>query len=277
MVKYTVCAGDCRDILKTMPNESVNAIITSPPYYNLRDYNNSNQIGVEKTVSEYVKSITDVFHEAKRVLRNDGTLWLNIGDSYGKRKQLIGVPWRVAFSLQADGWILRQDIIWHKKNPMPESVKDRCTRSHEYLFMFSKSQKYYFDNNGIKEDCTLKARQREKRNGESSEDMKRSGRCTCCGSDGIKRNKRDVWSVATASYHGCHAAVFPPDLIAPCVIAGCPPGGVILDMFGGSGTTAGVAIALNRSAILCELNNDYISLIPERVDSILNKFGDNNG
>lgn len=276
MSKFDVIIGDCRRTVRGIAANSVDTIITSPPYFNLRDYGNDLQIGKEKQLDDYIASLVSVFNRAKRALKPDGTLWINIGDSYGKRKQLLGVPWKLAFALQDAGWILRQDIIWSKPNPMPESVKDRCTRAHEYLFLFSKSEKYYFDHDAIKEPAVSAPRKREKKNGESAVDTKLRGHNGCCGVTSEFRNKRDVWDVSTKSYPGAHFATFPPDLIIPCVLAGSRESGVVLDVFGGSGTTAGVANALGRDAIICELNEDYAALIPDRVESIIAKYGSRN-
>jgi site-specific DNA-methyltransferase (adenine-specific) len=267
---------------------------------------------LEETPEAFVQKMVEVFREVKRVLRDDGTLWLNLGDSYvgatsqndggsqghnsciakktmsgipsggrGDRnrklyksglamKQLIGIPWRVAFALQADGWWLRQDIIWHKPNPMPESVGDRCTKAHEYIFLLSKSSKYYYDiepirepikpTSGVINGVSLMGEHRLKEGGRKTEKREY---------DEIKgANKRSVWSVNTKSYAGAHFATYPPELIRPCILAGCPKGGVVLDPFGGSGTTAAVANEENRNAILCELNPDYIPLINERINAV---------
>lgn len=269
---YSLHVGDCLESMRGMPAESAHCCVTSPPYFGLRDYGVAGQLGLEQTPAEFVAALVGVFREVKRVLRDDGVLWLNLGDSYstdakwggstsGKAakglhgiggggrnkvktgipdKNLLGIPWRVAIALQDDGWYLRQDIIWNKPNPMPESVKDRCTKAHEYIFMLTKSPKYYFDHESIKED----------------------------GVDGIPRAKRSVWSVPTKPFKGAHFATFPPELIEPCVLAACPVGGVVLDPFGGSGTTAGVALATGRRSIVCELNPEYAALIPARVASI---------
>tara|TARA_Y100001973_G_C5140784_1_gene302817 strand:+ start:66 stop:1052 length:987 start_codon:yes stop_codon:yes gene_type:complete len=195
--------GDIFDRIKDLADRSVNTVITSPPYFNLRNYNDEEkQLGLEDTPEEFVHNLVKVFREVKRVLRDDGTVWLNLGDSYLPNKQLGCIPFRVALALQADGWVLRQDIIWHKPNPMPESVTDRCTKSHEYIFLFSKSQKYYFDNEAIKEDVA-----------NSTEEYRSSG---------AKRNKRTVWTITTKPFKAAHFATFPMDLIEPCVLAGCP-------------------------------------------------------
>lgn len=265
--------GDCLEKLKELPDCSVHCCVTSPPYFGLRDYGVDGQIGLEETPALYVERLVTVFREVRRVLRDDGTLWLNLGDSYAggggfspnspsnlngskqtthagsikgtigvptglKPKDLIGIPWRVAFALQADGWYLRQDIIWHKPNPMPESVKDRCTKAHEYVFLLSKSQKYYFDS-------------------EAMQELSANGSET--------RNRRSVWTVATKPYKGAHFATYPPELIRPCIQAGCPPQGTALDPFGGSGTTAQVALEEGRNAIICELNPEYLALAQQRI------------
>ena len=262
-------------MMQTLPDKFVNCCVTSPPYFGLRDYGHEGQLGLEETPYAFVKKMVEVFREVKRVLKDDGTLWLNIGDSYAgsgkgpagnlgktnnerdmthtkssakiplgcKSKDLIGIPWMLAFALRADGWYLRQDIIWHKPNPMPESVRDRCTKAHEYIFLLSKSQHYYFDNNAIKEPVS------DVGNIET-------------------RNRRSVWTVTTQPYKGAHFATYPPNLIRPCIMAGCPVDGTVLDPFGGSGTTAAVANEEGRNAILCELNPDYIPLIQERINKI---------
>ena len=301
--------GDCLESLRAMPAESVQTCVTSPPYFGLRDYGVDGQIGLEATPDAFVARLVDVFREVRRVLRDDGTLWLNLGDSYNagrdgghaggakqasltrhngiarsganvvslKPKDLIGIPWRVAFALQADGWYLRQDIIWHKPNPMPESVTDRCTKAHEYVFLLSKSARYYFDSEAIKEPV-----QSSKGNGKSfrgggsytggnsfanSAAKDRATHGNAPNETGL-RNRRSVWTVSTAPFKGAHFATFPPDLIEPCVLAGSPVGGVVLDPFGGSGTTAGVAIKHGRRAVLCELNPEYAAMIPARIASI---------
>jgi site-specific DNA-methyltransferase (adenine-specific) len=269
-----IIIGDCNKVLATLPDRSINCCVTSPPYFGLRDYGVEGQAGLEQSPELYVANLVSVFRAVRRVLRDDGTLWLNMGDSYYnyrpgkgqrlikqscansgqdlpqicarrgnklaglKEKDLIGIPWRVAFALQADGWYLREDIIWHKPNPMPESVRDRCTKSHEYLFLLTKSERYYFDSDAIKEPAT------------NALDV---------------RNKRSVWTVPTRPYKGAHFATFPPDLIRPCVLAGCPGGGVVLDPFCGSGTTGMVALQSGRNAVLVELNPEYLPLIMDRV------------
>lgn len=256
------------------------------------------QLGLEETPEEYVANMVKVFSEVKRVLTKDGTLWLNLGDSYAgsgkgpagnlkdngerhlenvtkpytdavlKSKDLVGIPWRVAFALQADGWYLRQDIIWHKPNPMPESVTDRCTKAHEYIFLLSKSSKYYYDHEAIKEKAKTEPQSRNKNREGYNADYPKGDRFSegdrVFGADGLA-NKRSVWSVNTKPYPEAHFATYPKELIRPCVKAGCPKGGVVLDPFGGSGTTAEVANELQRDAILCELNPEYIKLIHKRL------------
>ena len=301
MSEYKLYLGNCLDHLEFMPDNSVNCCVTSPPYFGLRDYGVDGQIGLEQTPEEYVTKMVEVFREVRRVLRDDGTLWLNLGDSYGKGKQLLGIPWMVAFALQADGWYLRQDIIWSKSNPMPESVRDRCTKSHEYIFLLSKSQRYYYNNDAIREPHTGEAAKavavgfkevgqrginssvrRGLTDGQSTQFSKK-GHSGYFGADGkcllnpLGKNKRSVWNVPTQSVKGAHFATFPPALIEPCILAGCPAGGTVLDIFGGSGTTAGVAVAHGRDAIICELNPEYGQLVPERVESIKAMYGKKNG
>ena len=302
-----IIQGDCLKSLRNLAPKSVNTCVTSPPYFGLRDYGDEGQLGLEETPEEFVENLVKVFKEVKRVLRDDGTVWLNLGDSYGQQKgkgfntnakegytnrvqemqkkygdikvktglpakNLIGIPWRVAFALQQDGWYLRQDIIWHKPNPMPESVRDRCTKSHEYIFLLSKNKKYYYDNEVIKEDA--KNNGKEISLGEKSfskgqakgKNVQESGNAL---NDTYtvkpKRNKRSVWTVTTKPFKGAHFAVFPIDLIEPCVLAGCPEGGTVLDPFSGSGTTGLVAKNNNRNAILLELNPEYIEIAKARI------------
>ncbi len=309
--------GDCIDLMRLMPDASVNCCVTSPPYFGLRNYGHAGQIGLEATPDAYVAKIVDVFREVRRVLRDDGTLWLNLGDSYWggkgangtskalgnaeergykqprgtvvstmraqdaphpvlKGKDLIGIPWRVAFALQADGWYLRQDIIWHKPNPMPESVRDRCTKAHEYIFLLSKSARYFFDSEAIQEPAAWE------RWGDQKNTKKLVGAANLAGNKtkaelqelgGGKRNKRSVWTVTTKPYKGAHFATFPPELIEPCILAGCQENGTVLDPFGGSGTTGSVSARLGRNAILCELNPAYAELARQRINEItLNLF-----
>jgi len=288
--------GDCRETMKRWIEEGVKVqtCITSPPYFGLRDYGHEGQIGLESEVGDYVRNLVDVFALVRDLLHEDGTLWLNLGDSYSgsgkgpskslngehhhmegkhskivpnglKPKDLIGIPWRVAFALQADGWYLRQDIIWHKPNPMPESVQDRCTKNHEYIFLLSKKPKYYFDNEAIKEpvkqDWGTRDRTDGKYHNEGSGLQPHSG----LEKSYDMANKRSVWTVTTKPFHGAHFAVFPPDLIEPCVLAGSRPNDIVLDPFMGSGTTAAVAQRLNRLYLGCELNTDYEVLQKERL------------
>lgn len=387
---YEVIVGDCIAGMQTLEAKSVHTCVTSPPYFGLRDYQMNGQIGLEDTPEAYVARLVDVFREVRRVLRDDGTTWLNLGDSYAanrsyqvpstkggpkhgpgqsaggagstvpdglKPKDLIGIPWRVAFALQADGWYLRQDIIWHKPNPMPESVRDRCTKAHEYVFLLSKGPKYYFDHEAVQEPAE-NAGKRVSLGAKSFSKGQAAGAGVEASGNGLQdfydvpptRNRRSVWTVTTKPYKGAHFATFPPELIEPCILAGAPErccatcgapharivekgapdlahqracggdvnggyrgtsqkayadaksqdasatkarilagmveretvswaptcgceagapvGGVVLDPFGGSGTTAGVALKHGRNAILCELNHNYDMLIDARVDSI---------
>lgn len=327
--------GDAVEILKTMPDKSVHCCVTSPPYYGLRDYGVDGQIGLEETPDAFIAKLVAVFSEVKRVLMDDGTLWLNIGDSYSgsgkgaathqenaqkykqgsskgllgasnaalkqdtgcKPKDLIGIPWMLAFALRADGWYLRQDIIWAKPNPMPESVTDRCTKSHEYIFLLSKSKKYYFDAESISEPVAVSTVRRLSQDIESQLGSERvpgktngalkasapryggkkytdnpdvfnrtkSGRCYEFREN---RNKRDVWTVATQPYSEAHFATFPKELIRPCVLAGCPVGGTVLDPFFGSGTTGEVSIEESRNYIGIELNSEYIRIAQKRISEV---------
>lgn len=375
MDERKIIHGDCLEVLKTLPDESVDVCVTSPPYYGLRDYGtgtwvggdpNCNhysgtwgkntgvgthkkmqdsgmalvgnahlmkcvctkcgavrvdkQIGLEQTPEDYIKKLTDVFHEVKRVLKKDGTLWVNIGDTYNsssyhkdekssgygkqgtnrgvyenvverpkaencKAKDLIGIPWMLAFSLRTDGWYLRQDIIWHKPNPMPEPVKDRCTKSHEYIFLFSKSPQYYFDGEAISEPIMESSIKRYNQNIESQ-----SGSYTPGKSNGNmkavmpkygdnenaeqedqtngRRNKRDVWTIIPSHVKEAHFATFPEGLVEPCILAGSRKGGVVLDPFLGSGTTGRVAERLGRKWIGIELNEKYIEIAKKRTDNV---------
>jgi DNA modification methylase len=292
--------GDCREIMRHWAADGVKVqtCVTSPPYFGLRDYGRDGQIGLEQTPEEYIAAMVEVFRCVRNVLADDGTLWLNIGDSYNnfrsqmgpgqavhgrdklngkpdvlskkrgieglKEKDLIGIPWMLAFALRADGWYLRQDIIWHKPNPMPESVRDRCTKAHEYIFLLSKSDQYFFDNKAIKEPANLA-------NHRDSPGIRR----TAPGSadhNGFKngrhyetRNKRSVWSVSVRSYKGAHFATYPPALIEPCILAGSRPSDIVLDPFMGSGTTAQVALQHGRQYLGCELNPEYETLQKERI------------
>ena len=305
----TVFLGDCRDVLKDYPDKCVDTCITSPPYWGLRDYKVDNQIGLEDEVDEYICQLVDVFAEVNRILKDDGTLWLNLGDSYAgstgrsggisdinniarqlstgshqnlrpanvaglKSKDLIGVPWRAAFALQEYGWYLRSDIIWHKPNPMPESVSDRPTKSHEYIFLLSKRPQYYYDAESIKE-LTINPYV-----GESWAQRKLGGEPTRHGLQGAaavgagnfrtgeKRNKRSVWTVTTKPYAGAHFATFPSELITPCIKAGSREKGIVLDPFMGSGTVAEFSKKLGRFYTGVELNEEYHDLIKKRTSQM---------
>lgn len=273
--------GDCRETMRRWASEGVKAqmCVTSPPYFGLRDYGVEGQLGLEQTPEQYVDAMVEVFRCVRDVLADDGVLWLNIGDSYAgyhgnknaaydaapsnkggyfenqrktlvnhngiKNKDLIGIPWMLAFALRADGWYLRQDIIWHKPNPMPESVRDRCTKAHEYIFLLSKAEKYFFDSKAILETTV----------------------------DGGKRNRRSVWSVNVKPYKGAHFATFPPALIEPCVLAGSKKGDIVLDPFMGSGTTAQVALQHGRQYLGCELNPEYEALQKQRLETLFGIVG----
>ena len=297
-----ILQGSCLETLSSLEEKSVNTCVTSPPYWGLRDYGTGDQLGLEETPEKFVENLVNVFREVRRVLRDDGTVWLNLGDSYSsggrktttnqslrgdneygvtrpkpsngiKEKDLIGIPWRVAFALQADGWYLRQDIIWHKPNPMPESVTDRCTKAHEYIFLLSKSPKYYYDNEAIKEETLTQDNQNRDR--DTTKLNNTPGRTKMAGlktNNYETRNKRSVWSVSPIPYKEAHFATYPPELIKPCIMAGCPEGGTVLDPFGGSGTTAQVANNLNRNAILCELNPEYVEIAKGRLKHSLGMF-----
>ena len=306
--------GDAVEQLQTLEPESVHTCVTSPPYYNLRDYGITEQIGMEETPEEYIGKLVDVFREVRRILRQDGTLWVNIGDSYAtktgryapnlseknvhgkpskntpagyKHKDLIGIPWMLAFALRADGWYLRQDIIWQKPNAMPESVRDRCTKSHEYIFLLAKSDRYYFDHVAIKEprnSCKNDAvagskgafgpRQTRLR---GSGNLQKKYRPTPGGKhlggnipysgESPLRSRRDVWAISTGGFKGAHFAVFPEKLVEPCILAGCPEGGTVLDPFTGSGTTGVVAKRLGRNFVGCEINPDYLQMATDRINA----------
>ena len=301
MVVDTILFGDCRQTLKEFDGKA-RTCVTSPPYYGLRDYGGEDkQIGQEESPEEYIQNLVEVFRSVRDVLTDDGTLWVNIGDSYYnyrpgkgqalpkqsvsktkqdlpdkcakrgnklqglKEKDLIGIPWMLAFALRADGWYLRQDIIWHKPNPMPESVKDRCTKSHEYIFLLSKNRKYYYNNEAIKEpvkqDWGTRDRSKGKYHNSGTGLVPHSG----LSKSYDRKNKRDVWSVTNKPYKGAHFAVYPPDLIEPCIKAGSEEGDIVLDPFMGSGTTAIVSKSLNRHYIGCELHEDYGKLIQKRL------------
>lgn len=311
--------GDCRDTMRRWAAEGIKAqmCVTSPPYFGLRDYGHEGQIGLEQTPEEYIAAMVEVFRCVRDVLADDGTLWLNIGDSYGsggggdaqhlaqwaekvgdprkggkkvsaghdvkrapkpiglKPKNLLGIPWRVALALQADGWVLRQDIIWHKPNPMPESVRDRCTKAHEYVFLLSKSERYFYDAEAIEEPVTGNSSTGAKKpstlaggkgaNGKTQTGGKESSTLGL-GWNKPTRNRRDVWTVPVRPYKGAHFATFPPALIEPCILAGSRPGDIVLDPFMGSGTTAAVALQHDRQYLGCELNPEYGPLQQERIN-----------
>ena len=300
---HRIIQGDCIEGLRTLPDASVHCCVTSPPYWGLRDYGHDGQIGLESTPEAYVARMVEVFREVRRVLRDDGTCWVNLGDSYAattkgsggtgkstlagtpndengqiftprrldigslKPKDLVGIPWRVAFALQADGWWLRQDIIWHKPNPMPESVRDRCTKAHEYVFLLTKSERYFYDAETVSEASKYPDDDRKSRSSVADKRMPtgsvagiRPGSATY-----PTRNRRSVWTVTTKPYSGAHFAVMPAALVEPCIKAGCPEGGTVLDPFAGSGTTLAVAAELGRNGIGCELNPEYIELANQRI------------
>lgn len=320
MPSAKILVGDCLDRLKEIPDGAAHTCVTSPPYFGLRDYGVDGQIGMEATPSEFVAKMVQVFREVRRVLRDDGTLWLNLGDSYAggntggkwregsaradgevrddehsrrnrngmgavdgvKPKDLIGIPWRVAFALQADGWYLRQDIIWHKPNPMPESVRDRCTKAHEYIFLLSKSDRYYFDHEAMREPASKGSAGSEFHTGKTAKHQLgmasknrsvRPGVDTKGGGQGSgkmiypaeSRNRRSVWTVPTQPFAGAHFATFPMALVEPCIRAGAPVGGVVLDPFNGAGTTGLVALRNERDYIGCELNPEYASMACNRI------------
>ena len=280
---YELLLGDCRESLRTLLAESVNCCITSPPYFGLRDYGHDGQIGLERRAPEYIAGLVSVFAEVWRVLRDDGVLFVNIGDTYAgfkdgkfpphsasngnqrgmpvsgaphrckhllemdgyRNKELMGIPWRFAFAMRDAGWLLRQEIVWSKPNYTPEKVRDRFVRSHEQIFLFTKRDRYAFNGDAVRVPAD----------------------------GGGDKLRPSVWTVPVASGGGAHFATFPPDLIQPCVLAGCPEGGTVLDPFGGSGTTAGVAMANGRSAILCELNPEYARLVPARIEAITKLVG----
>jgi DNA modification methylase len=264
--------GDAREQLQRLSESSVQCVVTSPPYFRLRDYGMSGQIGKEATLDAFVAALVEVFREVRRVLRDDGTLWLNLGDSYGEGKSLLGVPWRVAFALQADGWHLRQDIIWHKPNPMPESVRDRCTKAHEYLFLLTKSERYYFDSKALKEPASGRTTGNRSHkytkayeDGTTEEHRTKAGLLAAADVVWETRNRRSVWTVASAPFREAHFATFPPGLIEPCILAGSRPGDIVLDPFGGAGTTALVSRKHKRSSIYIDLNPEYAALARKRL------------
>lgn len=319
-----ILTGDCLEMMRTLEARSVQTCVTSPPYYGLRDYGHAGQLGLEPTPDAYIASMVEVFRCVRDVLADDGTLWLNIGDSYAgagysnhkgtggtqredggkqrhlsgtgcKNKDLIGIPWMLAFALRADGWYLRQDIIWHKPNPMPESVRDRCTKAHEYLFLLSKSQRYYYNAEAISQPLAATSAARlaqptldqqagsDRVPGKTNGPMKAVGprfggskygdddreeSRTKSGNEWTgsgRANKRSVWSIATQPFKGAHFATFPQALVEPCILAGSRPGDTVLDPFAGAGTTGLVASRLRRRAVLCEINPDYVRIAEARI------------
>ena len=291
----SLLCGDALERLRTLEPESVHTCVTSPPYYNLRDYGVDGQIGREDTLEEYISRLVAVFREVRRVLRPDGTLWINIGDSYATRsgpqpprntrnqcghtakralagykyKDMIGIPWMLAFALRSDGWYLRQDLIWHKTNAMPESVRDRCTKAHEYVFLLSKSDHYFFDAAAIREPVAKSTKTRlaqdvGSQKGSYRQPGKSNGPLKAVG-DGRTKNKRDVWMLPTAHFRGAHFAVFPEELVKPCILAGCPEGGTVLDPFMGSGTTGVVAKRMRRNFMGIEISREYCAMAEGRI------------
>jgi len=314
-MSYEIKQGSCIDVLPTLLERSIDTCVTSPPYFGLRNYGVEGQFGMEETIDVFVDNLVLVFREVRRVLKDEGTVWLNLGDSYGAQtgkgfnthadvgtgnrvqemqkkygdvkvktglppKNLLGVPWRVALALQKDGWILRQDIIWHKPNPMPESIRDRCTKSHEYVFLLSKSPKYYYDHEAIKEPSVFQHKGRYGPVSPKSVGKKNKELPGFEIRDGLKKmtksypmkNKRSVWTIPTRPCKEAHFATFPIDLVEPCILAGCPEGGTVLDPFGGSGTTAFAAEKHKRNSILVELNEEYIELAHTRIAKEIAKF-----
>ena len=310
MAKGEIIIGDCLKVLKTLPSQSVKTCITSPPYFGLRDYGHSDQIGMESTPDAFVARLVEVFREVRRVLTNDGTLWLNLGDSYSanggahggrddnqrgvgakrthdngggdqhlgrvpsglKHKDLIGIPWRVAFALQADGWYLRSDIIWHKPNPMPESVTDRPTKAHEYLFLLSKSERYFYDAAAISEPAihagkTVMLGEKSFSKGQAKgAGLIPSGNATVDSVVvGNTRNRRSVWTVPTRPFRGAHFATFPTTLVEPCILAGSTSGDLVLDPFNGAGTTGLVSLRNGRNYIGIEINPEYAKIANDRL------------
>lgn len=350
-IKNSIINENCLTGLSKIPDACIDCCVTSPPYFGLRDYGKDEQIGLEETPEKFVESLVKVFEEVRRILKPQGTLWLNLGDSYAsgkvgrddtdkagrerlskfgnkgyankdineitpvkirklangfKSKDLIGIPWMVAFALRAAGWYLRQDIIWHKPNPMPESVTDRCTKSHEYIFLLSKSAKYYYDHKSIMQDVikeytgraatfdrsgndvsqhvipgqkyaqhrARKSGNKERKNGNERGCPENSGSNVCSSVpwEGVKANKRSVWTVTTKPFSEAHFATFPEDLIVDCIKAGCPEDGIVLDPFMGAGTTALVSRKLNRNYTGFEINADYIKIAEKRLKDELGMF-----
>lgn len=255
----TLYHGRALDVTRAMSDGSVDCVVTSPPYFGLRDYGHEDQYGTEGTPGEYIESMVDLYREVRRVLTDDGTFWLNVGDSYGHRKNLLGIPWRVALALQDDGWTLRNDIIWSKTNAMPESVTDRLANRHEHLFLFTKSTRYWFNLDPIREPH-VSAPSRAGTNAlRGQKAIRKPGPNSGQYSEG-GRNPGDVWDIATRPFPGAHFATFPEDLPRRCIASGCKPGGVVLDPCSGSGTTGAAAQALGRRYIGIDINADYLKL-----------------
>ena len=267
------------EVLATLPDGSVDCVVTSPPYWGLRDYDDDGQFGLEATPDAYVEEITKIFREVRRVMKDNGTLWLNLGDTY-KNKQLVGVPWRTAFALQADGWILRQEIIWHKPNPMPESVTDRCTKASESIFLLAKSPSYHFDAEAIREANSGSLPYGDKTNFKMNDERAQGkhGKGSMFSGGTRKeyiekyytngRNKRSVWSINSQPFPGAHFAVFPEEIPRLAILAGCPEGGTVMDPFSGSGTTGKVAMKLGRNYIGIDLNEEYLEVASRRVSPL---------
>ena len=306
-MNYEIKIGDSLEVLKSMDDESVHCCVTSPPYWALRNYDMDGQLGQEASPEEYVDKLVEIMGEVHRVLRSDGTLWLNLGDSYVgsgakgkhkdpknpkgrnaqsdkannnkvaglKSKDMVGIPWRVAFALQAQGWWLRSDIIWHKTNPMPIPVNDRPTSCHEHIFLLSKSKIYHYDKDAILEPLKNPTRKDpttsagfggNKHTNNKDKTLNNAYSGTPYDATKLKgKNKRDVWTIATNGYKGAHFAVYPPKLIEPCILAGCPDGGTVLDPFSGSGTTGVVALNNNKKYIGIELNPEFAELSHQRI------------
>jgi len=306
MANVRIMVGDCLEQLRRLPDESVQCCVTSPPYWGLRDYGNDGQIGLESTPQDFVAAMVAVFAEVRRVLRSDGVCFVNLGDSYGgsrkgpsgnfsdhgerhldgitkpyrdstiKPKDLCGIPWRVALALQDSGWWLRQDIIWHKPNPMPESVRDRCTKAHEYIFLLAKSARYYWDGDAIAEKLQGVPRapgnKAGKEGGHLRDDFGTDRMGAVWGKDGT-RNARSVWTITTKPYSGAHFATFPPELPMRCIKAGSKKGDTILDPFFGAGTTGLVAMKMGRDCIGVELNPEYAEIASKRIADEAGLFG----
>ena len=306
-----ILVGDALDRLREIADGSIQTCVTSPPYWGLRDYGDDDQLGLESTPTEFVEKLCEVFDQVWRVLADDGTLWVNLGDSYAgaslsrasnngragygkpregtfsrlgdglKSKELVGIPWRFAFAMQDRGWYLRQDIIWAKPNPMPESVTDRCTKSHEYIFLLTKNPRYYFDSEAIREPLAESSLSRlaqdidgQTGSARANGGAKTNGNMKALGDPEAGRNKRSVWNVGVASFKDAHFAVYPTALIEPCVKAGSAEGDTVLDPFSGSGTTGEVALKLGRNYVGCELNPHYAQLSEHRLTNALGMFAE---